>query len=306
MKTYLAILLLCVASFSSHGAKKTIEWAITSFPPGYILNGSEKGKGYGDLLDAFMIKALTQYNHKIVEYPNWERQTKVLEGGPLVCNSLFFYQAPENRGKINGHYSISAPNAVFFLHDVVVRKSQRHKYGAKVSFRTLLNNKQFIFGYNRPYGTIYNQILGEYLGVPSNLDFGSIDSRDRLAYLNGADNIYIRVGGNLIGGMINMLRAGRVDYILEYDFMMKFQSKFLEFDDELVSIPVEEVYNKTSRGAYACSDTPDGRKAIAAINDILKHARPTEAYKRALNYLVSENKDVRYWKEYQKILNIYQ
>lgn len=283
---------------------QTMVWGITPFPPGYITEGAEKGRGYADLLDRFMREKLTQYEHKVAIYPNWERQLKVMGEGPLVCTSILWYRPPHERSSLKGSYLLSAPNGVFFQHDVVVRKSRRHLFAEEVSFEKLLRNQNLTFGYNRPYGITYNRILADYLGIDPGVELDAMKPAHRIRFLRKAQNIHIRSGTNMVGGMLKMLLMGRVDYILEYDFMVRHEQKIIGFEDELVSIPVTEVKNRVSRIAYACSDTRQGQEAIEAINGILKQYRDTEEFKRTLVYLIPSGRKTLYWKEYEKILGV--
>jgi len=140
-------------------------WGSVPFPPGYITEGADKGEGYADQLDRFMMGKLPQYTHKIVQSPNWARYFRIMRQGPLVCTSILWYRPPAERSSLKGAYLLSAPNGVFYLHDVVVHKNKRYLFGDEVSFSQLLQNQDLTFGYNRPYGIIYNRILSDYLTI---------------------------------------------------------------------------------------------------------------------------------------------
>ncbi len=285
-------------------AKETLIWAVTPFPPGYITEGPDRGTGYADELERFMVEHLPQYNHQRRFFPNWERSLGQIKNGPLLCTSILFYRTPDDRAPIKGAYEVSAPSGVFFLHDIIVKKEKRHLFGDQVSFEALLKNPSFRFGYNRPYGVTLNRILSDYIGLPAGTELDAMDPLKRIEHLRKAKNIAVRTGADMIDGMIRMLLSDRVDYILEYDFMMKYQQKKLGLGDKLVTIPISEVNNQISRLAYACSDTMAGRKAIKAINSVLVKHRHTEKFKKALQYLVPKGREDIYWQEYNKILSI--
>ncbi|MCW9032603.1 MAG: hypothetical protein OQJ97_00170 [Rhodospirillales bacterium] len=306
MKTRIVFTLLFLTLGNTPLFAETLVWGTVDFPPGYITKGSEKGQGYGDLMDKFMAEKLPQYDHQTTIYPNWERQFLYMKPGPLLCTSILWYRPPEERASLKGSYLLSAPSGVFFQHDVIVHKNKRHLFGEEVSFKELLHNQGLYFGYNRPYGITYNRILADYLGISPGIELDAMDTLERLQYLHKAKNIHVRSGSNMINGMLKMLLANRVDYTLEYDFMIKYQRKEMEFGDQLVSIPVKEVKDKISWLAYACSDTPQGEKAIAAINKVLKLYRDTEEFKTNLSYLVPKGRENLYWQEYKKILQIFE
>lgn len=301
--------MFCLAALSLWGnyqpaEAETLVWGITSFPPGYITSGPDQGQGYGDKLEKFMIEHLPQYDHEIVEYPNWERQINQLKQGPLVCSALYWYRPPKERATIKDSYLVSAPSGVFFQHDVVVVKSKRHLFAEEVSFRELLKNHQLNFGYNRPYGMTYNRILADHVGIDAGIDLGTLPPRERMERLRRAPNIVVRSAGNMIEGMIEMLMRNRVDYILEYDFMIKYHQHKMGLKDQLVSLPTREVKDSISRMAFGCSATPQGKKAIAAINQVLKTHRHSQVFRQVLSYLVPQGREKIYWQEYDKILDI--
>lgn len=297
---------LATVLFAPPGRAETLVWGTTSFPPGYITEGPDKGKGYADLLEQFMREKMPQYEHKIVESPNWERQLRMMRQGPLVCTSILFYRPPEDRAALKGSYILSAPNSVFFLHDVVVHKDNRHLFGDEVSFAKLLQNQDLTFGYNRPYGIVYDQILADYVGLSDGDTFSALDSVTRNSYLNSRKNIFVRNGSNMIDGMLEMLRRKRVDYILEYEVMSRYYQHQAGHENDLVAIPVTEVKDQVNLTAFACSDTPEGEKAIAAINSVLKKFRDTDAFKKTLSLLIPSGREDLYWQEYENILSIYE
>jgi len=304
VKLFFILIFILAAFFLSPSYAEKIIWGTTSFPPGYIIKGSDRGLGYGDQLDRYMMEKLPQYEHQIVEYPNWERYISTIKKGPLVCTSLFFYRPPELRETIKGSMLLSAPNGIFFLHDVIISKKKQDLFAEPVSFKTLLNNPSLTFGYNRPYGIIYDKILSQYAGIPEDQEFATLPAYTRLKYLRDTKNIVVRTSSNMITGMLKMLAAGKVDYILEYEFMVRYHKKRLKLADEFVMLPVSEGKNAVARLAYACSDSPQGEKAIAAINKVLLQNRNRERYKKNLDYLVPPGREALYWREYEKILNI--
>ena len=247
---------------------------------------------------------LPQYEHKIVVSPNWERQLRMMRQGPLVCTSIMFYRPVAERASLKGAYLLSAPHGVFMLHDVVVKRENRHLFGEVVSFKELLRDHSLIFGYNRPYGIIYNRLLADYLGIPKGVELDAMDTLRRNKYLQSAPNISVRSGSDMIDGMIKMLLRGRVDYILEYVFMLSYYKKRMGISDELVTIPVTETQHHVSKIAYACSDTPAGQRAIDAINGVLKAHRPIDEYKQALKLLVPKGREKLYWQAYEEMLHI--
>ena len=103
-----------------------------------------------------------------------------------------------------------------------------------------------------------------------------------------------------------MLLKERIDYILEYEFMVDFEAERLGIKDQFVSIPVEETLDDISLGAFGCSDTAEGKKVIEEINQVLINKRKSEEYRELLNFLLPKDpkRVERYWKEHQKILKI--
>lgn len=285
------------------GDKPVINWVKVDFPPGYIIDGKQKGKGYGDLLDQYMIKHLDQYDHEISNQGNWPRAFRsIITGNPMMCMSLSFYVPPEERESFLGKRTISAPNFIFFWHDVVARKDKQHLFEKEVSFRKLLRNQNLIFGYARTTGPKYNQILAEYIGLSETID--AVDQALSLELMEAKSNIHVRTSEDVVGGLLKMLVRGRVDYILEYAFMIEYEAIRLGIRDQLISLPVTETRDDVPWSAYSCSDTPEGREATQAINRVLASARDTKEYKQALTYLIPKGREKEYWKHYEKILTV--
>lgn len=283
--------------------KETITWLQTDFPPGYILKGDEKGQGYGDLLDKYMINALDEYDHVYNTQPNWDRYLKTMHSQEfLACGSLFFYRDIKDREPLKGKNVLSAPSFIFFLHDVVVRKEDRQLYDKEVSYAKLLRNPDLTHGYGRLTGPKFMKILGDYLGATEDLEAMPVEKRLKL--MRSKKNIHVRVNKDMVGGLFKMLLHKRVDYILEYSFMMEYEAKRLGLHDQMVSIPVSEVRDDVPKAAFACSDTPEGHKAMDAINAILVRDRNTPEYKKTLAYLVPRDRADVYWAEHEKILDI--
>ncbi|MCW8915482.1 MAG: hypothetical protein OQK24_06460 [Magnetovibrio sp.] len=59
-----------------------------------------------------------------------------------------------------------------------------------------------------------------------------------------------------------------------------------------------------SKIGFACSDTPEGNWAIAAINDVLIRHRHAEEFKKTLALVAPPGREKLYWREYEKILKI--
>lgn len=283
-----------------------VTWGRTDFPPGFILEGKYQGLGYGDLLNEFMSNSLDEFEHESVVYPNFARLIREIHQSKnrVVCTSTLFYRPATDRTEIEGKQLISAPNFVFFLHDIIVRKSKRHLYPDIVSLKTLLANQNLTFGYSRTTGPKSSRIIGDYIGV--NKDISTMSVNDRIKALASKKNILIRLGPNMVGGPMQMMLRDRIDYILEYEFMIDFEAKRLGKEGEFYAIAVEETLDDISMGAYSCSDTAKGKKVIQAINRVLIERRATAEYKQLLHYLLPKNtgRIERYWQEYQKILNI--
>jgi len=299
------LFLLAKCAFADN-AEREIIWARTNFPPGFILDGSAQGTGYGDRLNKYMVKHLPQFKHTSVIYPNWtrlllEQQTNKQK---VICSSAFFYRKPGDREDIKDKNLLSAPNFVFFLHDVIVKKSKRHLYPEEVSFRKLLNNKELKYGFSRIVGPIYNKVLGDYLGVK---DLGELSVEARLKALHSKKNIIVRLSEDMVEGPLKMILYDRIDYTLEYEFMVNFVQDKIKSTGELVAIPVKEAKDGISVASYGCSPHLHGSEAINAINKVLIRDRNKTVYKENLSYLLpsSDERKKTYWDRYNDLLDMH-
>jgi len=299
------LLLFLIEPVFAQNVEREIIWARTNFPPGFILDGKEKNTGYGDLLNQYMMEKLPQFKHKSIIYPNWTRLLLEVQTNKtqVICTSAFFYRKPDKREDIKDKNLLSAPNFVFFLHDVIVSKSKRHLYPKEVSFRSLLNNPDLKYGFSRIVGPIYNQILGDYLGVK---DLGKLSVNARLDALRSKNNIVLRLGEDMVEGPLKMVQYGRIDYTLEYEFMVNFVQDKIQGSDELVAIPVKEAEDGISIGAFGCSPYLYGGEVIEDINKVLIRDRDKTTYKKNLNYLLPSNEARKkiYWERYDDLLKM--
>ena len=302
----LVILILLIESAFAQSSEREIIWARTNFPPGFILDGSAQGLGYGDLLNRYMIEHLPQFKHTSVIYPNWTRLLLELQTNKtkVICTSAFFYRKPNERGGTHDKNLLSAPNFVFFLHDVIVKKTKRHLYPKEVSFRELLNNQELKYGFSRIVGPIYNQILGDYIGVKN---LGELSVKARINALRSKDNIILRLGDDMVEGPLKMVLYDRIDYTLEYEFMVNFVQDKIKSKGELVAIPVKEAKDGISVASYGCSPHLHGSEAINAINKVLIRDRNKTVYKENLSYLLpSSKKRIKiYWERYNDLLGVF-
>ncbi len=240
-------ILIFTSSYSVVLAKDQITWRVTNWPPVYILEGEYKGQGVADqILDVFE-KEMPQYTHKRRKM-NSKRAWKDIEDGRKVCHPSAF---PNPKGEM----SIMA----YFVppHQIVIRKDKVDLLQGQqiISLDKILSDKRFKTGvtYNH-YGKVLNPIVNKHKGEIR--EIVKYDSRWK------------------------MLFVGRLDYIVEYPFIMKMVTK-LEKKlkvPEIAFIQIKEV-SAPYKVHVACPKNEWGKQVIKEINSLLLRVRNTPKFR---------------------------
>ncbi|MBL4703253.1 MAG: hypothetical protein JKY54_01950 [Flavobacteriales bacterium] len=189
--------------------------------------------------------------------------------------------------KKNNFGVVSAPNTLGSGHNIYIHKDNLSKfpYPNGVSLARLLDNSELT------------------LGVRADLEFGLTLSPILRSHKNDR-NMITRSSQDLADGLVKMLSRKRIDYFIEYNFVVKFVADKIGVNiNDFVEIPILENKGEYIRGAVECPNTPWGRDVIAKINRILVIRRGTAEF-RNLNkkWFVSATNRNQYWSKYQELI----
>ncbi|MCP3923233.1 MAG: hypothetical protein GY714_11675 [Desulfobacterales bacterium] len=285
--SYLSYLLIFFPNFifADVLSKDTIEWATFDWPPGYIISGPDKGRGFVDLTQKMIIDELKNYNHKIKVFP-LARLKFNIKNGRHSCYGAAIYS---KHYAVKNGMLIGIPYLLQYPHQILILKSKRHLFNDKkiVKLDYLLKNTNL------------------RLTVQKNWSLGPII--DNILKKNkSSKNIHVRASSDGYSGLLKMVKLGRTDYIINYYSSFKTIINDIGFnlnDFEIISI----YENKdTFHGAsFSVSDNMWGKKIISEINQVVFKLRKDKKFRRIIeNHLIPKGHETKYWKLYkQKIIS---
>ncbi|KQW45629.1 hypothetical protein ASD88_12105 [Pelomonas sp. Root662] len=240
-----------MAAVAAHA--ETIRWVAQDVPPHFsFVQGrapqsvAELGRGEVDGFMRVLLARMPGYRHEFIEASTARYERESLRGQTL-CSTLHV-RTPE-RMKWLYFSHLYPPLASREIH-VIVRRDllPRLSDGARPQDGRLL--------------------LAELLKRP---DLRPLLARDR-AFGAQIDKLLAQrpvprqsVGAQLSTQLLDMLRAGRMDYTLEYPAVVKDYLARVGEPGALVALPVAEGLS-TLLATVSCSRTPEGRRHIEAID----------------------------------------
>ena len=279
MRLFLALLIVISTNLLADD-KPLLTWYITNWPPAFILDGPRKGQGYADQIIDILEHELPGYQHERTFLP-YPRLLKYIERGEEGCYPTNVYEEKANYGVT------SIPHVLVSGHNIYIHKDNKEKFPSlqEVSLTSLLNNPELT------------------LGVRGDLEFGPILSPILKSHENDA-HLFTRSGQDLVDGLVKMLHRKRIDYFIEYNFVMKFAvNKIGANMDDFIEIPMIENKKEFIRGTVECPNTPWGKSIISKINQISIISRSTGKL-RDLNesWFISPANKHHYWEKYQTLV----
>ena len=261
-----------------------LSWVKNDAPPFYIVTDNCQ-RGFGDQVQTILEKALTGYQHTTYYVPLSRLEYTWAEYNPL-CFTTMIHQKPVNDG-----YTLSMPNAMYLPHGIITTNrfadSLTLNKDGTVTLEELLKSRRVSMGHiaGRSYSEKIDGMLRRY---EDNIDKN------------------VRAGSTETQGILTMLSLGRFDFIIEYEFVLNHYVDEADYADQLRFIPISETRGDVILGAVGCSNSPEGRKALNAINTALPELVKTRAYRRAVaDWLVPVGDEVHYWRKFDEVLDKY-
>lgn len=233
--------------------EKTIQWIVNDFPP-YLILGSNKtevdmSKAKGPLAEAYRLldDGLPQYKHKYLRVP-FVRMQKIIEGKKPFC-SLLFQETPERAQYLQFGEEIGRTIPA----GLVVKSGAKAKYaldGGKVDLAKTLQLGSFRLGVvaGRSYSPEVDEIL----------------RRNQVSFRLMTDQA--------VGGLFQMLDAGRIDGVLAYYLEKSSIGVGQDAKAKFKFIPVkqstEAIILKVS-----CVKTPWGVARLKDISPVVKEKK---------------------------------
>jgi len=250
-----------------------------SYPPFLVIEG-EQASGLGIDIEEVLREHMPEYAH-ISTDSNIKRLHALLDrGDPCACAD-YLIRTPAFEEKY--HYS-TFPTMLTPTHRIIILQRNREKFGAggSLSLKRLIENTEL------------------KLGVAADRSFGK-EIDDLLKAHSRVENIYTHYSLASSEVMVQMLLAGRVDYIIEYPPIVQYFEKKLQVTDTMAIYEIEEKSQLWTTGWLACTKNEQGKRVVEKADTILPGFLLTERfYQAATQYIDLENfpefRD-RYFKE---------
>lgn len=284
MRIIVALILLCISNLIFANEKETLLWYLTDWPPAFILEGPNKGNGYAEHIIDILEREMPNVEHERVVLP-YPRILKYIEEGKEGCYPTNVYN------KATPYGLSSAPHVLVAGHNIYIHKDNKAKFDTEISRDGSLSLN----------AVLKNPALK--LGVRGDLEFGPTLS-PILREHKGKPNLVLQSGLSLADRLVQMLHRKRIDYFIEYNFVMRFVTDKLGAPmEDFIEIPITENRTEYIRGAVECPDDVWGQAIIAQVNGIFHRLRNNEEF-RALNkkWFVSPANEKEYWKQYQRLV----
>lgn len=276
-QTILVLVLISALAARAHAdGKDTIQWVINDAQPFYIFEGEMKGQGFGDRIQSMIINHMEDYNHIVLTRP-LKRLILEMKTEQPRCFSTWIYNTRKDISVTSTPYLFYQP------HGAVLLKQTSEKLGnpRTLSFKDLLLQTDYIFG--KPLGRGYGRQL------------------DPVLKNNGQTINIFQGAGKSTEGIFRMLRAGRIDYTVEYPSTMNYYAEKLDMKESLVFIPFTENQDSILLAAVACSNTQWGETIIKDINKVIIKIRELPEYKRIIqDWFIIKGLEDEYWEIYER------
>ncbi len=255
---YMAVLLMAIFSSSPVlSAGESITWVEENFPPVWIIEGPEQGKGILDGLISIYEKNLPEYEHHHVT-ANMDRIISMMKEGQNVCHAGIL----KSMDRENFIY-FSIPNCITNLHNIVVKKSRLNSLfgdARSVSLESLLEKTNLRLGVskNNSYGNTIDKLLEKH---------------------KEGSTILFRIGQDNHLGLLQMLKEKRIDYMIGYPWEITYIAKQMDLDNEIAAVGINELNEQKWILSYVgCTKNEWGRQVIEKLNAILQRARANDEY----------------------------
>lgn len=239
---------------AAHGAPPvdTLRWVAQDVPPHFsFVQGrpprsvAELGHGEVDGFMRVLLARMPQYRHEFVE-ASTARYEAESRRGETLCSTMHVRTPARLDWLYFSHLYpplVSRELHVIVRRDALAQLSEGRPQDGRLVLAELLKRQELrlLLARDRAFGAQIDNLLAQQV-VP------------RLA-----------VGAQLSTQLLDMLRAGRMDYTLEYPAVVKDYLARVGDPGALVALPVAEGLS-TLLATVSCSRTPEGRRQIEAID----------------------------------------
>ena len=282
----LALFLLGLTLFSDVAAAEPAEslpeirWVIAPYPPFHITEGDLAGHGIIDQVVSSMQAQLPGFRHTNTVMTD-SRAWQELKDLPLVCHPAALKTPEREQFAVFSEAGAIVPSMVFIMRQDV----KRGLFGERqmASLAEVVNHPTLRIGMisERAYGDID----------------GPLHSLQRSSRLVQVSNQY----GPL--SLLRMLKAGRVDVMIEYPWILRYMASTDGSDaaEVMATMGIEEL-EPFLKSQVACSATDDGRRVVQQLNGWIRSQLPLESNRRIVGDWLDPDTLLRYRAAYEQLL----
>jgi uncharacterized protein (TIGR02285 family) len=229
--------------------KDTLIWLKRDLPPLFIFEGPKKGLGIIDQLLTKLIAGMPQYQHSVMKV-NRARGLQMLHEPSLTCDAALNWSKERETW-----IAFSIPVFRAMSNGLAVRRVDREVLvpfikDGEVDLAALLATGSVTLG------IVAERNYGEFL--------------DAMLKQAPPKALTLHYGNDALGSLLQMQRLGRLRLLLGYRPEIRYQAQQQGIaEDELQFYPIRGT-GKYLSGYIGCTDTPQGRKAITEINQLLR------------------------------------
>ena len=232
----------------AENGRPQVVWRVTDWPPFYIREGPQEGRGLYDQMIAEYQAALPQFEHLSLEMNTLRalQQMRDRDSNRAVCHASML------RGPLVGFAHISDLNSILLPHVIIARKS------AEAEIRSLAEEGSEFVSVEKLF--LHQPLKGAYSA------YGTHSVLEKFRYQEFA---HVTMTAENYQNMGQLLANGRVDYVVQYAPFLTYTIK-PESVDEFVTIPIEESKDAPYVKVYVgCTHNTIGKDVIDGINKVL-------------------------------------
>jgi len=278
--------LLCFSFFFLWGSvtsAQTLNWVWLDFPPAYIKDGPLAGKGIvRRWLPELQRQVLPEMKHQFVEMTP-ARAWRTMQNDELLCHPASL------KSKERSQYAVfSRPWTLVPQKSVILRAGDSSRWFGEqqsISAAELFQRQDLILGLAKDNSFYVH--LSPWLS----------DSH--------AENHAVRLGSRLaLSNLHRMLMSKRIDYMLEYPWVIGYFDKILiqqgrYLRDPIVSLPFREM-PQFAKAYISCTNNAEGRRLIEQINHWLEKNINTDQFRAHVGVWLDKESRKRFQQAYQQ------
>ena len=258
-------------------ADETVLWPYFSFPPMVVLDEAGKPSGINITIQDMLFEALPQFEHQRIQSPFTRSMSNVKAGATYCFTGLLRTPEREQWLAYSLPCRLSAPNVI------LARKGEMQglvRDGA-ASVAELLEQP------------------GLRLGLVSGFRYGQ--GLDEIIASAQPDSVYHIHSLESAGHQIDLLLAGRIDWLITFPTQALYQARASGALDRLDFIPIAEPQEYIV-GYVACTDNELGRQVIQGVDQVLADRVPTPAYREIFAGWVDQKQRATFMERYELLL----